>query len=110
MEPKNIGSLRGRPLAVKSPTVKLDSESRAMSEWGFEATRLIKEGMLRRKWGFSELADALRSQGIWRSSTVINRRINRQNFSAGFFLACLFVLAENEGSQPEQTDGDPTSS
>lgn len=79
-----------------------------MSEWGFEATRLIKEGMLRRKWGYSELADALQGQGIRRSSTVINRRINRQNFSAGFFLACLFVLAEDEGSQLEQRDTDAT--
>jgi len=106
---KTIGSLRGRPLALKPPAVELDSESRAMAEWGFEATRLIKEGMLRRKWGYGELADALRSQGIRRSPTVINRRINRQNFSAGFFLACLFVLAEDEGSQPEQRDADTTS-
>lgn len=66
-----------------------------MEDWGHEASLLIKRGMQARNWGYRELADALRTQGVKRSAAVINRRINRGNFSGGFLLACLFVL-END--------------
>lgn len=107
---KNLGSIRGRPLVVTPPTVDLSTESRAMSEWGYEATRWIKERMLSKRWGYGELAEALQSQGIRRSPGVINRRINRQNFGAGFFLACLFVLSDEEGKQPGQAEMNVTKS
>lgn len=55
------------------------------------AGRLIKQAMRERGWGYEDLAEALRNQGIRRSAAVINRRINRGNFSAGFLLACLWA-------------------
>ena len=63
-----------------------------MEDWGFEASLLIKRGMKSRNWGYRELAEALKAQGVKRSAAVINRRINRGNFPAGFLLACLYVL------------------
>lgn len=66
-----------------------------MEDWGFEASLRIKRGMKAREWGYKELAEALKSLGVKRSAAVINRRINRGNFPAGFLLACLYVL-ENE--------------
>ena len=68
-----------------------------MEHWGLEATRLIKRAMRARNWGYAELAEALKTQGVKRSAAVINRRINRGNFPAGFLLACLYVL-ENYGN------------
>lgn len=66
-----------------------------MEDWGFEASLLIKRRMKARAWGYRELAEALKSQGVKRSAAVINRRVNRGDFPAGFLLACLYVL-ENE--------------
>lgn len=68
-----------------------------MEEWGYEASLLIKRQMQARNWGYAELSLALRSQGVKRSPAVINRRINRGNFSAGFLLVCLKVLEEGAG-------------
>lgn len=63
-----------------------------MNEWGFKAELLIKRGMLQREWGYRELAAALNAVGVRGNGPTINRRINRGNFNAGFFLACLAVL------------------
>jgi hypothetical protein len=97
----------GRPLSFlsRSNSVSVKTESQAMAEWGYEASLLVKRGMRDRGWGYSELAEALKTQGIKRSVEVINRRINRGNFSAGFLLACLYVL---ENGADVQTSREPT--
>ncbi|EEF27625.1 conserved hypothetical protein [Ricinus communis] len=75
----------------------MKSEREAIEEWGFEASVQIKGAMLERDWGYKELAEALKKLGVRRSPTAINRRINRGNFTAGFFLACLFALKNAKG-------------
>jgi hypothetical protein len=85
-------SRMGRPISFDPKSVAAKTESQAMEYWGLEATRLIKRGMQARNWGYQELAEALKTQGVKRSAAVINRRINRGNFPAGFLLACLNVL------------------
>lgn len=93
----------GRPISI-APLLQIPAnESEAMEVWAMAAGRLIKQAMRDRGWGYEDLAVALRSQGIRRSATVINRRINRGNFNAGFLLACLWAtgcaleLREAEG-------------
>lgn len=86
----NIG--KGRPLSLDANTGLAKPQSQVMDEWGFKAELLIKLGMQQRAWGYRELAEALNAVGIRGSGAVINRRINRGNFNAGFFLACLAVL------------------
>ena len=68
------------------------SESEATGTWNAEASELLKLSMMRRGWGYRELSEALRAQGINSSAAAINRRINRANFTAGFLLACLRAL------------------
>lgn len=85
-------SRTGRPISLVSKQPAGATESEALDVWALEASRLIKQALLERGWGYRELAEALRSQGIGRSVAVINRRINRGNFSAGFFLACLQAM------------------
>lgn len=82
----------GRPISFDPKSLAGKSESRAIERWGSEATRLIKRAMKARNWGYPELAEALKTQGVKRSAAVINRRINRGNFPAWFLLACLYVL------------------
>lgn len=79
----------GRPLSGPS---RFASESVATRVWSAEASELLKQSMIRRGWGYRELSEALRAEGINRSAAVINRRINRANFTAGFFLACARAL------------------
>jgi len=82
----------GRPITLLSKPSLANTESQAIAEWGFQAILLVKRGMEARGWGYQELSEALRPLGIKRSAAVINRRINRGNFSAGFLLACLEAL------------------
>ena len=91
----------GRPISLGTKSSPAKTESQAILEWGYEASLLVKRGMYARAWGYQELSEALRPLGIKRSAAVINRRINRGNFSAGFLLACLKVL------QAKGLDGNP---
>ncbi|AWI75112.1 hypothetical protein CEW83_07685 [Parazoarcus communis] len=83
---------RGRPISVDVANGLPGVQVPVMEEWGFVAERLIKRGMLQRGWGYRELAEALNAKRIPGSATVINRRINRGNFSAAFLLVCLSIL------------------
>lgn len=87
----------GRPMSLAPATTTAKTEAQAMEEWGYEASLLIKRQMQARNWGYAELSLALRAQGVKRSPAVINRRINRGNFSAGFLLVCLKVLEDGAG-------------
>ena len=82
----------GRPIAVGVRPDIAQSESLATEMWGWRASALLKGAMRERGWGYSELSEALKPLGIKRSTTVINRRINRGNFNAGFLLACLHAM------------------
>ncbi|MGT2458971.1 DUF6471 domain-containing protein [Cupriavidus basilensis] len=86
----------GRPLSLAGKLNSGMTESQVMEAWSLEACFMVKRAMKARGWGYQELAEALRALGIKRSATVINRRINRGNFSAGFLLACLEVLQAGE--------------
>ncbi|WP_407278236.1 DUF6471 domain-containing protein [Aromatoleum evansii] len=82
----------GRPISPSTMPPVVPTESEAVEMWGLEAGELIKLALMKKGWGYSELADALKAQGIRRSAAAINRRINRGNFSAGFLLACLQAM------------------
>jgi hypothetical protein len=79
----------GRPMAVVR---RFESESMAAAVWCAEASEILKLRLMDKDWTYKDLADALRDQGIKRSPAAVNRRINRTNFTAGFFLACLRAM------------------
>ena len=68
------------------------NHSQAYWRWEGRAASLIQEEMRRRGIRYKELARMLEALGIEESATQINRKINRQRFSAAFLLACLHVL------------------
>lgn len=82
----------GRPISVGMRPEATRSESVATEMWGLQASALLKGAMRERGWGYGELSEALKPLGIKRSAAVINRRINRGNFNAGFLLACLQAM------------------
>lgn len=108
----------GRPLSFSPKSHAAKTEREAMDEWSIEASVRVKRAMRDRGWGYSELTEALKFLGIKRSTAVINRRINRGNFPAGFLLACLYVLEKEAdaktSSQPsaakQEVSGDATKS
>ena len=85
----------GRPIVLADMPRTEKTEFEANEEWSCVASRRLRGAMRARGWGYAELAEALRKLGIKRSAAVINRRINRGNFTAGFFLACLKVLEDD---------------
>lgn len=87
---------KGRPLSLSAKAPPVPPQSQVLAEWGMKAELLIKHGMTQRAWGYRELAEALGREGLRVSAPVLNRRINRGNFSAAFLLACLAVLGNKD--------------
>lgn len=92
----------GRPISVGVWPEAARSESLATEMWGLQASVLLKGAMRDRGWGYSELSEALKPLGIKRSATVINRRINRGNFNAGFLIVCLHAMGYTLEVQREE--------
>lgn len=98
----------GRPpsidsnLVVEAKTLKptvAKHKTKIIRKWELKATVLIKERMLARRWRYRDLAEALRAQGYESSPALLNRRINRGNFTAAFLMLCLDTF-ENWPSVP----------
>lgn len=98
----------GRPITATHRQQVVPTESQANKDWGESAEVLLKQQMFALGWRYADLARALAELGIRRSPEVLNRRINRGDFSAGFFLACLEVMRVELILQPK--DGPPRDS
>ena len=103
---------RGRPISLGIDERSIRSETDANEHWNWTAGLLIKREMGRLGWGYAELSAALAAMGIRRSATVLNRRINRGTFSAGFLLACFtamgseLALMKARGREPDKRPGE----
>ena len=108
---KKLGK-RGRPISLSIDERSTRSEADANEHWNWTAGRLIKQEMQRSGWGYPELSAALAAMGIRRSAAVLNRRINRGTFSAGFLLACFtamgseLALVKARGREPDRRPGE----
>ena len=60
----------------------------AMLPWESQAKTYLTRFMKIRNVGYKELSRRLEKLGIHESPGQINRKMNRQRFSAAFFLAC----------------------
>ena len=74
------------------PIQKPQSSNDVSAQWRTCACQLIKDEVADQGIGYAGLADRLAVGGIRIAPTVLNRRINRQKFDAGFLLACLYAL------------------
>jgi hypothetical protein len=78
---------RGKPLQVSDQNSGSENY-----DWDGFAKSLIKETMERDGLGYQELSSRLEKLNVKIPPAILNRRINRGKFSAGFFLACLEAL------------------
>ena len=65
---------------------------RPYEAWEQTAKELIEIEMARRGIGYKELARLLAGLGIDESAGQINRKVNRNRFSAAFLIACLRAM------------------
>lgn len=82
----------GRPISLSAKGDAARRESTSTDDWAWASMTLIKRAMREKGWGYAELSEALKAQGIRRSPSVLNRRINRGNFTGGFLLACVAAM------------------
>lgn len=94
-------SKKGRPIALSATAPAEPTESQATQDFEVEASLMLKRHMFRLDWTYQDLAKALQPLGITRTAAVLNRRINRGNFSAGFLLACLAAMGIKNTFGPE---------
>lgn len=69
-----------------------DRNDRSYRRWQALARSLITEKMRKQRIGYKELALFLEKLGIEETAEQINRKVNRNRFSAAFLLACLDAL------------------
>ncbi len=73
----------------------------AWTPWEEEARGLVVQEMARRKIRYKELAYRLEAFGIHENAAQLNRKINRQKFSAALLLACMAALKVEWIAVPE---------
>lgn len=93
-------------MSIPSAQRARPAESQAMQDFEVEAGLIIKRHMIRLGWTYVDLANALQPLGVVRAATVVNRRINRGNFSAGFFLACIVAMQVELELQPKEAQAE----
>lgn len=65
-------------------------------DWNWEARLLLKREMDAAGVSYTELSEALLSQGLCMSRKVIANKVNRGTFSMAFFLRCMAALKVDE--------------
>lgn len=73
-------------------TQETEQEARPYEVWENTAKELIIEEMMRRGFSYKKLSQKLDELGIDESPNQINRKVNRNRFSAAFLLACLRAM------------------
>lgn len=78
-------------MAVPQPIAPL-RQSEVLEELEAYVRAVLVQEKKRRKVTYAELSRRLQVLGIAETPDRLNRKINRQRFQAGFFLACLKAL------------------
>ena len=73
-------------------TQKTEQKARPYEVWENTAKELIEEEMMRKGLSYKKLSTELEKLGIEESPDQINRKVNRNRFSAAFLLACLRAM------------------
>ncbi len=90
---------------------KATGSSLAMAPWEGQAKTYLTRFMKSRGIGYKELSRRLEKLGINESPDQLNRKVNRQRFSAAFFLACcramdvqtlIFDVDPSHGERPQR--------
>ena len=78
-------------MAVPQPITPL-RQFEVLEELEAYVRAVLVQEKKRQKVTYAELSRRLQALGIVEKPDLLNRKINRQRFQAGFFLACLKVL------------------
>lgn len=76
-------------------------QQRGWPGWEVAARQMLRDEMRRRKVTYKVLSRRLEAYGIEELPDQINRKVNRQKFSAAFFLACMAAMGARNMATPK---------
>jgi len=77
-------------------------------DWQAFARFLLQDAVAQRNMTYRELSELLATRGVRVSPKVLNRKVSRGTFDAGFFLAVLTALGATEIEIQGERVGDVT--
>lgn len=77
---------------MQSHPIKGLSQSQILEGWKQIAPYMLVAAMKRKKITYKDLELRLKMMGVHESSARLNRKINRQSFSASFFFLCMSAM------------------
>lgn len=72
------------------------TQSQVLEGWEQVAPLLLAETMKANKITYKDLEACLKAMGVHESANRLNRKVNRQSFSAAFFLLCMSAMGQTE--------------
>lgn len=77
---------------VQSHPIKGLSQSQLLDGWKQIAPYMINTTMKMKKITYKDLEMRLKMMGVHESAARLNRKVNRQSFSASFFFICMNAM------------------
>lgn len=77
-------------------------------DWNWEARLLLKRELDAAGVSYTELSEALLSQGLCLSRKVVANKVNRGTFTMAFFLRCMAALKVDEVKLGQGAAGEPS--
>lgn len=72
------------------------TQSQILEGWEQVAPLLLVETMKANKITYKDLEARLKVMGVHESANRLNRKVNRQSFSAAFFFMCMSAMGQTE--------------
>lgn len=72
------------------------AQSQVLEGWEQVAPLLLVQAMKTNKITYKDLEKRLKDMGVHESASRLNRKVNRQSFSAAFFFMCMSAMGQKK--------------
>jgi len=72
------------------------NQSQVLDSWAQVAPLMLVKTMRANKITYKDLEKRLKDMGVHESASRLNRKVNRQSFSAAFFFMCMSAMGQKK--------------
>ncbi|MYN14979.1 hypothetical protein GSY71_17725 [Pusillimonas sp. TS35] len=94
-EERGFGFMKDRTVVRRNATpLGPFAQSQVLDSWAQVAPLMLVKTMKTNKITYKDLEKRLKDMGVHESASRLNRKVNRQSFSAAFFLMCMSAMRQ----------------